>query len=90
MNVVSGLGAAVGLFGAYQGHQAQQRAQDEREEQTELLREQIEVTREKRDDYADALASLEQAVEQVADSGELSDEQVETLERKGLNIDELA
>ncbi|ABM61227.1 hypothetical protein [Halorhodospira halophila] len=90
MSIVSGVGTVAGLFGAYQGYQAQQRAQETREDQTNLLREQLEVAHEKKHEYADALRAVEKALEQVNDSGAIEPEQLEALERKGLNIDEQA
>ncbi len=88
MSLITGVSAAAGLVGAYQGYQAQQRAQETREDQTAVLREHLEVAREKKQDYADALGAVERALEDLRDDGALDAKSIEKLERKGLHIDE--
>lgn len=89
MSTLAAIGTAVGVLGAYQGYQAQQQAQQTREDQTQVLRDHLEVAREKKVEYTQALATLNEALEDVGaeqlgevdelSSGELS---------KGNSIDE--
>ncbi|BAU57235.1 hypothetical protein LRD18_04590 [Halorhodospira halochloris] len=89
MSTLAAAGAIVGAVGAYQGYQAQQQAQQTREDQTQVLREHLDVARDKKNEYAEALAAVNDALEKVGaeELHEISEKSADEV-GKGLKIDE--